>query len=542
MEVTRATETDPEPAAVVATPAESSRLTIRLPESMPLAVRLGEFALGAMAAGIGILIGLVAAAGIHAPAARGNAWARLFVLDGAQALLPVAIVCMFCWGLAICGLRSAQLTGLSKLSSRTALNDLTRAASDPSVTLKALGGALSGPIASASPLHRRAHAVVQQWQLHAELSAALALVDQHAVVDEDGVRRGYGTVRTFVWALPVLGLIGTVFGIASAVGDFSTFLGAKAEDVAAIKQALVSVTGGLAFAFGVTILGLVASLLLMLPAAALQAKEERFFGSLHSMISEVFLPTLQRRFPVQATAVEPVQGFRETMLEVGEGLIRSMGVAVAQTGKAVVGSLGSSLEPSLASNERIIAALSEELRIMREAAHAALQAHEGALDRHSSSLATIRDGLASAIDGQAAAVAAIADQVSRLAETTLRTLEAQRTVADGLAALAPLPSAMGAAASAMSKLSQMQSGSEAATQSLVLGTERLLAGQQALNAAMSQLDAMGLSRTLPVLAQSLETVSAILAAFQEPMVLQAVPARVANASNPQPRGQHPSQP
>jgi len=42
------------------------------------------------------------------------------------------------------------------------------------------------------------------------------------------------------WALPVLGLIGTVIGISLAVGGFALFLGTGAEDVALIKKNLVA--------------------------------------------------------------------------------------------------------------------------------------------------------------------------------------------------------------------------------------------------------------------------------------------------------------
>lgn len=510
----------------------SDKVDIQLPQQLPLTLRHSEFAFSTVAAVAGIAMGLITSAVISALATGQQSWAQLFVLDGAEALIPIAMLCMFFWGLAICALRSARIGKLLHLSSRAALHELDRIASNPSVDLSALAAALRSPSASASPLHRRVHAVVQQWQLHADLSAALALVDQHAIADEDTVRRGYGTLKTFVWALPVLGLIGTVFGIASAVGEFSTFLGTEVEDVTTIKKALVGVTGGLAFAFAITIVGLVASLLLMLPSSALQAKEERFYGGLQGQICDVFLPTLQRRYPVQAAAPSPSDGFREAMIEVGREVIRSVGAMLAQTSQAIAGSMSNSLAPSLASNEKIATGLIGEMAALRQAGSAALQAHQGALDKHVSHLAAIRDGLGSVLEKQAAAVAAVSDQMSRLAESNVRILEGQRALTGGLATLQPLPAALMETAAAISRLSTQHASSETTTQSLVANTERMLEAQRALAAAMTQLDGVGLGRSLAALSQSMEKVSAVLQGFQEPMVLQAVPARTVPARTP----------
>ncbi|MCM8596366.1 MotA/TolQ/ExbB proton channel family protein [Accumulibacter sp.] len=74
----------------------------------------------------------------------------------------------------------------------------------------------------------------------------------------------------------MLGLIGTVIGIALAIGGFAEFLGGDSDDIAAVKRNLVGMTGGLAFAFLVTLLGLVTALVLMFFGSATQAGEESF--------------------------------------------------------------------------------------------------------------------------------------------------------------------------------------------------------------------------------------------------------------------------
>jgi biopolymer transport protein ExbB/TolQ len=78
-----------------------------------------------------------------------------------------------------------------------------------------------------------------------------------------------------VWAIPVLGFIGTVQGLSLAVGNFGKTLQAGAE-VARLKQSLLGVTGGLSTAFETTLVGLVAALVIQLCLSFLQQKETEF--------------------------------------------------------------------------------------------------------------------------------------------------------------------------------------------------------------------------------------------------------------------------
>src|SRR6185503_16965205 len=97
--------------------------------------------------------------------------------------------------------------------------------------------------------------------------------------------------------IPVLGLIGTVIGISFAVGGFGQFLGGNRNNMKTIKRSLVNVTGGLSFAFLITLQGLLTSLLIMLPAYALQTREERLYANVQRDISDLLLPALQRAVP-----------------------------------------------------------------------------------------------------------------------------------------------------------------------------------------------------------------------------------------------------
>lgn len=102
-----------------------------------------------------------------------------------------------------------------------------------------------------------------------------AILRSQAEQDESTVETSYALVQGFVWAIPVLGFIGTVLGLSEAIGQFSGVLGA-ASDVEKISQSLKGVTAGLATAFETTLEALVAALFIQLGITLLRKNEEEF--------------------------------------------------------------------------------------------------------------------------------------------------------------------------------------------------------------------------------------------------------------------------
>jgi hypothetical protein len=164
------------------------------------------------------------------------------------------------------------------------------------------------------------------------------VVLQHqGVADNEEVHSGYALLRLFVWALPVLGLIGTVIGIASAVGDFATFLGGKIDEVEVIKTQLVGVTRGLSFAFSITLLGLLGALLLMFAAALLQAREERFYMAVERYVADLFLPSLQRLGRRVEPAATPWDDelWRTALVNAARAVFAELGLLVVSLGASL---------------------------------------------------------------------------------------------------------------------------------------------------------------------------------------------------------------
>lgn len=101
------------------------------------------------------------------------------------------------------------------------------------------------------------------------------ILKSQAAQDESSLDTSYSLVRGIVWAIPVLGFIGTVVGLSEAIGDFGNVLEA-ADDIGQIKMSLKAVTSGLSKAFETTLQGLVAALAIQMALTFLKKSEEEF--------------------------------------------------------------------------------------------------------------------------------------------------------------------------------------------------------------------------------------------------------------------------
>lgn len=104
------------------------------------------------------------------------------------------------------------------------------------------------------------------------------ILRSQAAQDEAAIDTSYALLQGFVWAIPVLGFIGTVLGLSEAIGQFSNVLGAS-QDVTQISAALKGVTAGLATAFDTTLVALVAALIVQLLMTIMRKNEEEFLDA-----------------------------------------------------------------------------------------------------------------------------------------------------------------------------------------------------------------------------------------------------------------------
>lgn len=93
--------------------------------------------------------------------------------------------------------------------------------------------------------------------------------------DESIMETSFNLIRGLVWAIPILGFIGTVSGLSLAIGGFGRVL-SQTDDPSQLIDALKGVTGGLATAFETTLLALIAALLVQMAMTFQKKREEEF--------------------------------------------------------------------------------------------------------------------------------------------------------------------------------------------------------------------------------------------------------------------------
>lgn len=104
----------------------------------------------------------------------------------------------------------------------------------------------------------------------------------------------YSFPRILMWAIPLMGFLGTVWGISQAVGGFSGVL-QQAQDIEKIKEGITSVTVGLAVAFDTTLLSLILSILLMIPLVLVERSELHLLLGIDMFIQDKLLPRLKEK-------------------------------------------------------------------------------------------------------------------------------------------------------------------------------------------------------------------------------------------------------
>lgn len=101
------------------------------------------------------------------------------------------------------------------------------------------------------------------------------ILRSQAESDEAISESSYVLLNGFLWAIPILGFIGTVLGLSIAIGEFGTVMSAGGN-TDALLPALQNVTGGLGIAFDTTLEALVAALMIQMVVTFLRKAEQEF--------------------------------------------------------------------------------------------------------------------------------------------------------------------------------------------------------------------------------------------------------------------------
>ena len=160
-----------------------------------------------------------------------------------------------------------------------------------------------------------------------------SMMEMQSEIDAGKISGSYTLVKVFLWAIPIMGFIGTVLGISTAIAGLAGGMSGT-QEMASLMDQLTEVTVGLGVAFDTTLVALCMSILLSFPASGMQKAEEDLLASVDSYCLENLLKRLSDAGGVSdiadntrslANALAPVlaesqQDLLQQLREVGEGM------------------------------------------------------------------------------------------------------------------------------------------------------------------------------------------------------------------------------
>ena len=121
--------------------------------------------------------------------------------------------------------------------------------------------------------------------------------DTFAIKEREYMKGSFSLSRFMVWAIPIMGFIGTVWGISNGIAHFSdamTSTNSVTDVTAMLKESLPLVTSSLATAFDTTLLALLLSIPLMMLMLSLEKDEEAYLIDLDEKWYHDIKPLLQK--------------------------------------------------------------------------------------------------------------------------------------------------------------------------------------------------------------------------------------------------------
>lgn len=217
---------------------------------------------------------------------QGHGFSDIFLKRG---WVNYAEVFLFIWGLVILAMKMKK----AKRQSQAMLLDILPARLGQEINSSTVGDYIDHIYKL--PFRLRDSLMVNRIRKALELfekrnnnGEVAAILNAQSDIDANRISGSYTLLKVFLWAIPILGFIGTVQGLSTAVGSLSS----GSTDPEALKVSINSLTGGLGVAFDTTLLGLVLSLIMSFPMAAMQKREEEVLTLIDAFCNERLLPKL----------------------------------------------------------------------------------------------------------------------------------------------------------------------------------------------------------------------------------------------------------
>ena len=263
---------------------------------------------------------------------------------------------------------------------------------------------------------------LEHFRVRKSAADTATMLSSQSDLDASSVDSSYTMFHVFIWAIPILGFLGTVIGVSTAVGSFTDTLEGS-SDIGAMKTALKGITGGLATAFDTTLVALAMAMILTFPVSGLQKFEGDLVGQVDEYTNENFLRRLDDGLEggaergLGASRAEAKRVFEEifgphrAQLEAWHEKLAAIGSQLTDEVKQGWSDVNSKLvaeherqaerigriDELVAKTEENLSAVANDTAAARERAAATLSDAAVHVERYTASLGNALDGLSNAI-------------------------------------------------------------------------------------------------------------------------------------------------
>ncbi len=203
----------------------------------------------------------------------GARFASMFIEHG---IVPYPVVLLFFWSLSILFIKARKLAYQRRALDLAAVPQESNFVLNPR-TARAVLERIHGLVDHTKHfvLLNRIERALSNLQNIGRIGDVSEILRTQGEYDEEQQHSSYSLLGGFIWAIPVIGFIGTVLGLSEAIGSFGATMDAGG-DAETLKDSLKGVTGGLSTAFETTLIALVAALVVQIRVTFLQARESNF--------------------------------------------------------------------------------------------------------------------------------------------------------------------------------------------------------------------------------------------------------------------------
>lgn len=249
----------------------------------------------------------------------------LSILFLERSWVQVATTALSFWTLGILILKSAHI----QRQKRSLLIEILPQDISPEINIHSIADFYDHVVGLPQRLHHsfmfhRIRKGLEFFYIRESNTEVASMMSSQSDIDANSISGSYALTKVFLWAIPIFGFVGTVLGIGAAIGNFAEALAGSDPD--ALMNGLKDVLAGLGTAFDTTFLALVFSILLMIPASALQAAEEEVLNQVDEYCNDNLIKRLN----------DGGSGAQFT----DAAALKALGEAIAASNKDVVGKFG----------------------------------------------------------------------------------------------------------------------------------------------------------------------------------------------------------